>query len=182
MIDERIDILNDDLTVIKTCLKSDAHKNGWFHASVHVWLYTDDGKILLQKRSPDKIAFPDLWDVSVAGHISAGEDAITSALREIEEEIGLTLLESDLFEIGNFKEKHQHKKDFIDNEIHLIYIGKLCVDLNQLKIQEEELTALKLISIKNFKKALSKPNFDKFYVPHYLAYYDFVLSKIQTHL
>lgn len=182
MIDELIDMLNDDLTVIKTCLKSDAHKNGWFHASVHIWFYTDDGQLLLQKRSPDKIAFPDLWDISVAGHISAGEDAITSALRETEEEIGLTISESDLLMIGDFKEKHQHRSDFIDNEIYHIYIGKLLVDLNQLKIQEEELTALKLISIEDFKKALSKPDSGKFYVPHYPAYYDFVLKKIQNQL
>lgn len=152
MVDELIDVLADDLTVVKTCLKSEAHKNGWFHASVHIWFFTDDGDILIQKRAKDKIAFPDLWDVSVAGHISAGEDEITSALREIEEEIGLEILEKDLFKIGTFKERFQHNNDFIDNEIHYVFLSKLKTDIHLLKIQKEELSAIKLISISSFKK------------------------------
>jgi isopentenyldiphosphate isomerase len=69
MTDELIDILNEDLTVLKSCLKSEAHKHGYLHASVHVWFYTNAGEILIQKRSATKIAFPCLWDVSLAGHI-----------------------------------------------------------------------------------------------------------------
>ena len=91
MAEELIDILDDDLSVIRTCLKSEAHKNGWLHPTVHIWLYTDEGKILVQKRAKNKSSFPDLWDVSVAGHIMASEEAIISAVREIKEEIGLSV-------------------------------------------------------------------------------------------
>jgi len=178
MNDELIDILNDDLTFLKTCLKSKAHKHGYLHASIHVWFYTESGEILIQKRSLDKIAFPGLWDVSVAGHISAGENAITSALREVEEEIGLSISKNKLHKIGIYRETHQHKSDFIDNEIHHIYIGKLPVSINQLKIQKEELSAIKLISINTFKSALDKLDFQKTYVPHSKEYYTFVLNEI----
>jgi len=159
MNDEYIDILNDDLSFLKTCLKSEAHKHGYLHASVHVWFYTDAGKILIQKRSPNKISFPNLWDVSVAGHISAGEDAITSALREIKEEIGLSITKDELRKIGNFHERHNHTSNFIDNEIHLIYIGRISTPLNQLKIQEEEVSAIKLIPMATFKKKSRSPQF-----------------------
>ena len=73
--DELIDILdaNGNLTN-RTAMKSKAHKNGWYHQTVHVWFYTLDGKILLQQRSKNKDVFPLLWDVSVAGHIGAGEN------------------------------------------------------------------------------------------------------------
>jgi len=182
MEDEYIDILNEDLTVSKICLKSEAHKHGYLHASVHVWFYTKDGDILFQKRSKNKIAFPNLWDVSIAGHISAGETAINSAIRETEEEIGLTITKNELYKIGSFKEIHQHKEDFIDNEIHLIYIGELSIPLNQLKIQEEELSAIKLIPINTFKKKLKKINFHKRYVPHSIGYYKFVLNEISNNL
>ena len=152
------------------------------HASVHVWFYTDTGKILLQKRSPNKIAFPNLWDVSVAGHISAGEDTITSALREIEEEIGLSISKDELQEIGSYHEKHQHAPDFIENEIHHIYIGRIFASINELKIQEEELSAIKLIPIDTFKTALTHPDFNKTYVPHSKDYYTFVLNTISENL
>lgn len=178
MADELIDILNDDLTVSKTCLKSDAHKHGYLHASIHVWFYTDSGEILIQKRSSTKIAFPNLWDVSVAGHISTGENEITAALREVEEEIGLVISKDAILKIGSYHETHQHRPDFIDNEIHLIYISKLYTPINELKIQKEELSAIKLISIDIFKKELENPNFSKTYVPHSEKYYKFVLQNI----
>ena len=80
--DELIDILdsNGDFTG-KTAMKSEAHKNGWFHATVHIWFYTTDGKILLQQRGKHKETHPLLWDVSVAGHVGAGEAIETSAIR-----------------------------------------------------------------------------------------------------
>ena len=180
--DEYIDILNDDLTILKTCLKSEAHKHGYLHASVHVWFYTDKGELLFQKRSKNKIAFPNLWDVSVAGHISAGETAIYSALREVEEEIGLSITKNKLEKIGSFNEMHQHRKDFIDNEIHLIYTSRLSTPLNQLKIQKEELSAIKLIPISTFKEELRTPDFYKSYVPHSNEYYTFVLNEISNNL
>ncbi len=182
MEDELIDIMNEDLTVFKTCLKSEAHKHGYLHASVHVWFYTMNGEILFQKRSKNKIAFPNLWDVSVAGHILTGETAINSAIREVKEEIGLSITKEALKKIGSFKEIYQHRKDFIDNEIHLIYIGRLLIPLNQLKIQKEELSAIKLIPIDTFKKELKKTDFHNKHVPHSNEYYTFVLNKITNNL
>ncbi len=182
MDDEYIDILNGDLTVLKKCLKSKAHKYGYLHASVHVWFYTDDGKILLQKRSANKIAFPGLWDVSVAGHIVTEENKVTSALREIKEEIGLSISEKQLDYIGLFKEKHDHKIDFIDNEIHFTFISNLKKSLNQLKILKEELSAIKLIKIESFSKIINTSSFKNKYVPHKKEYYHFVLNEILKRL
>ncbi len=182
MTDELIYILNDDLSFLKTTLKSKVHKHGYLHASVHVWFYTDAGEVLLQKRSPTKIAFPNLWDVSVAGHISSGGIPITSAIREIEREIGLVCSENELKHIGQFNEIHHHKDDFIDNEIHYIYLCKLSKPINQLKIQEEELSAIKLMPVITFIHELTKNNFTKTYVPHLQEYYSFVLKKLNKYL
>lgn len=116
MADELIDILSEDLTILKTCLKSEVHKYGHLHASVHIWFYTNKNEILIQKRTATKIAFPNLWDISVAGHISAGETAISSAIREIKKEIGFVVPKNELLRIGIFKEAFTHQNDFIDNE------------------------------------------------------------------
>ena len=53
-------------------------------------------KTLLQKRCANKKLYPNTWDIAVGGHISAGEDALLSAKRELEEELGLN---SDDYEI-----------------------------------------------------------------------------------
>ena len=45
--------------------------------------------LLLQKRSENKDAFPGCYDISSAGHLPAGQDYLSSALRELEEELGI---------------------------------------------------------------------------------------------
>jgi len=48
--DELIDILTSEGKATgKSALKSEAHHHGWFHATVHIWLFTTDAKVLLQK-------------------------------------------------------------------------------------------------------------------------------------
>lgn len=176
MTDEFIDILNVDLSFQKTALKSEAHKYGWLHASVHIWFYTLDDKLLFQKRSLDKISFPDVWDVSVAGHIGAGESPELSALREIEEEIGLKIRIADLTSIGVYREKHVVNENYIDNEIHYIYKCFLRVPIRELKIQQEELTDLKLIPKTEFDTEIHQLIHQ--YAKHPLDYYQKVLSHI----
>ncbi len=53
--------------------KKELHENGLWHSAVHVWIYNSKGEILLQKRSMKVTNWPGRWDISVAGHIPAGE-------------------------------------------------------------------------------------------------------------
>lgn len=181
MTDELIDILHDDLSYQKTALKSEAHKYGWLHASVHIWFYTENNELLFQKRSPTKIAFPNKWDVSVAGHIPTGETPMPGALREIEEEIGLIVTENELIPIGTFQEKNRHKVDFVDNEIYYLFLVKLKKNIDQLKIQQEELTALKLIPLEDCERYLKSTIGDPNFASHSSDYYQFVFNHIKIH-
>ena len=72
------------------------HQEGLFHPTVHIWFYTPTPNILLQKRAANKQTFPNLWDVSVAGHVASGETVLEGATREIEEEIGLSVKPEEL--------------------------------------------------------------------------------------
>ncbi len=46
-------------------------------------------RVFLQKRSMAKDTAPGRWDSSCSGHLDAGEDYLTAAVRELGEEIGL---------------------------------------------------------------------------------------------
>lgn len=86
MADELIEIYNgnnEPLGIEK--MKSEAHRNGLWHRASHIWIYNSAGEILLQLRAENKELYPNMWDISAAGHISAGEEPIISALREMEE-------------------------------------------------------------------------------------------------
>jgi isopentenyl-diphosphate delta-isomerase len=157
--DEIIDILTPEgKSTGKTALKSEAHKNGWFHATVHIWLFTSDEKILLQKRAMTKKVFPGLWDISVAGHVGAGEEILTSAKRELFEEIGLQLEEKDLIKIGTRIHQVSHKNGIQDNEHHHVFIAELKVPITKLTIQIEEVDDVQLFDLEILKNTEKHEN------------------------
>lgn len=177
--DELIDILTaDGAPTGTTAMKSEAHQKGLFHPTVHIWFYTRNGEILLQKRASNKDTHPGLWDVSVAGHIGAGEDILDSALREIEEEIGLSVSEGNLQKIGIFKSVQKHSEILIDCEFHHTFLSELKVPLKYLTKQETEVDDLKLLPIHQFEAELKHPEKSKVYVPHRQEYYATILVKI----
>lgn len=178
--DELIDILTPDgKPTGKAALKSEAHKNGWFHATVHIWLFTSDGKILLQKRALNKKVFPGLWDISVAGHIGAGEKILSAAKREVFEEIGLTLEDKELIKIGTRIHQVTHKNGIQDNEHHHIFIAELKVPVSELKIQKEEVAGIKLFDLLVLKNT---KNLENVLLSRFHSYYVSVYESIMKYL
>ena len=174
--DELIEILNEDGSFSgKSVLKSEAHQKGIFHASAHIWICNTNNEILIQKRAEHKDTFPNLWDISVAGHISFGESPLTSALREVKEEIGLDLQENALKSAGTFEKKIHHSKDLIDHELHFLYVCKIPLSLADLTPQASEVSALKLISFDSFTEITQRANF----VPHGKTYFELVRRSFQ---
>ena len=176
--DELIDILDADGNHTgKQCLKSVAHEKGFYHETVHVWFYTQDGKVLLQKRGPEKETFPNLWDVSVAGHIQSKEPVLEAALREIDEELGLQIQKEDLTKIAFRKAEKTHPNGIQDNEFFHVFLAELKVDVSQLQKQEEEVADVALFDLsilKGTKEVSLVPNFDH--------YFEFIFSEISSTL
>lgn len=70
--------------------KLDAHRApGLLHLAFSVFLYRDDGRILLQRRSPSKYHFPSYWANACCSHPGPGEDVVASAEMRVGEELGM---------------------------------------------------------------------------------------------
>ena len=76
--------------------KEEIYKRGLWHRSVHIWIENDKQELLVQKRNPLKNTFPNLWAISSAGHVIAGETSIESGLRELKEELDVDAKKEDL--------------------------------------------------------------------------------------
>lgn len=77
---------------VLTCRKhrrGDYLANGDYHLVVHVWMLSSEGKFLLTKRSPNK-GFPNMWETT-GGSALSGDDSLTAAIREVQEETSLKL-------------------------------------------------------------------------------------------
>ena len=177
--DEWVDIVNTSgHPTGETVLKSDAHRKGFLHPTVHIWCYSDDGRVLLQKRSAYKSTFPLMWDVSVAGHIATGEAPIAAALREIEEEIGLKIEAAQLQKIGLYHETQRHENGIIDAELHHMYLLRLDPEVTDFSLQAEEVEALEWWGLDKLKLAVENPKGKENLVPHEHSYYKAVMRAI----
>ena len=108
--------------------RSIAHRKGIRHRTAHVWLARiRDGKVqvLLQKRSLEKDSHPGCFDMSSGGHIPAGVDYVPSAIRELEEELGVKTGGEELLYCGTrrfYWEDEFHGKPFVDNQVSRVYL------------------------------------------------------------
>ncbi len=180
MVDEMIDIYdkhNNPLGLQK--MKSEAHEKGLWHRGAHIWVYNSKGELLLQLRANDKQFFPDCWDISAAGHVAAGEEPLVSALRELEEEVGISAEPEELEFFGIHKEEHiLHDGTFCNNEYCYTYILRYEGSFESLEMQKEEVQGLRFIDIDLLEKDLVK-NPER-YVPH--KHWAEVLNKIKLSL
>lgn len=126
------------------------HRDGDLHGTAHVWLirYREDKQsadVLLQKRSKNKDSFPGSYDISSAGHIPAGADFLDSALRELEEELGIKAGAEDLnygFTHMGYHEEEFYGKLFKNHEYSKVYLYECDLPVEEMKIQEEEVESV----------------------------------------
>uniref|UniRef100_A0A7S0ZG27 Nudix hydrolase domain-containing protein n=1 Tax=Timspurckia oligopyrenoides TaxID=708627 RepID=A0A7S0ZG27_9RHOD len=192
--EEKFDLLNEDGSMLGVSKRrSLVHRDGdcgdW-HRSVHIWLFSVDKtskeiSILLQMRSPGKDTFPNCWDVSSAGHVGSGDVSFSTAIRELEEELGLSVNENQLEFVFSVKSSNRGYSPaqgaFIDNEIQDVYAlyTPTQYDKSDLKLQESEVSNVKYIPLAEYKSALQSKNDS--YVPRPDAYqeqlFEFLESK-----
>ena len=90
--EEQLEIVNEKGEAIGLAPRSRIHGDpSLMHRVVHVLVFNHEGKLLLQKRSLNKDVAPGKWDTSVGGHVGVGEEPISSARRETEEELGIAV-------------------------------------------------------------------------------------------
>jgi isopentenyl-diphosphate delta-isomerase len=145
--------------------KSEVHRDGDWHGAAHVWILNRKGEILIQRRSPTKENWPNLWDVSVAGHISAGEEPVEAAIREAREELGITLVPGEcryLFTI--LEQVTLNKGNYIDNEFHHVFLVERDLDVRDLKFSDGEVAEVRFVAVRELQTDLSTD--PSGFVPH----------------
>ena len=90
MDEELVDLVDEDGRAIGTEVRSVVRRDNLRHAATAVLVRDPDGRIYLHRRSDTKDWAPGPWDAAAGGVIAAGEDPHASALRELEEELGIT--------------------------------------------------------------------------------------------
>ncbi len=85
----RIPIVNEQDEIIEY-KERDLLAPGDIFRVAGLWIYDEEGNILLARRAEVKKKHPGLWAVSVAGTVEEGETYDSNILKEMEEELGIT--------------------------------------------------------------------------------------------
>ncbi|GAF20920.1 Nudix hydrolase YfcD [Bacillus sp. JCM 19047] len=129
------------------------HQNGLWHETFHLWMINNNNRepqIYLQLRSQTKKDFPNLFDITAAGHLHSKETTL-DGLREVEEELGIALSSDDIYFIGQFLDRI-HTKPFLDNEIASSYVHFTSQLIESFSLQKEEVAGMVAIPFHQFKE------------------------------
>lgn len=88
--DEILDIVDEQDRVVGRSPRGEAYAKGLRHRCVFVLARDAEERIFVHRRTPTKLVFPSRYDMFVGGVVGAGESYDSAALREAEEELGVT--------------------------------------------------------------------------------------------
>lgn len=111
-------VVDQDDVFIRWASRTEVHRDHLIHRSIHVLVFDEDNRVIIQQRSAQKATYPLYWDVSCSGHVDYSDypqknDTKTVhpnqnlatlyeavAQRELKEELGVM---ADLHYIDYFK-------------------------------------------------------------------------------
>lgn len=143
--------------------RSAVHHDGDWHRAVMVFVI--NGKqLLLQRRSLTKATGAGMLDLSYAGHVAADEDALTAAVREGREELGLMVKADGLLHIGEVKVQSRRPRSdkfgqlSIRNHFYDVYIWHTTAPAEKMILQKEEVSEVFYVSIGEFLRMVCEKN------------------------
>ncbi len=132
----------------RTHLRGDKFEDGEYYVCCEVWVINSEGKFLTTKRHPDLKA-GNQWEF-IGGGTHAGEGTVTSAVRELLEETGISATEEDL----KFMTTYANKNYFQD-----IYVLKRDVPIEDIVLQPEETVDVKWSSADEIQQMIDSGEF-----------------------
>lgn len=147
---EIFDIYDENMNHIGTKERSAVHRDGDWHKTFHAWvIFRNDGGdwVVMQKRGANADTFPNLLDISAAGHYQAGE-TMQDGVRELHEELGLTEAKfEDLISLGQRRSVAKYDGVF-DSQVSDVFFYICNKPLSDYRYQKSELAGLIALPVK----------------------------------
>ena len=119
-----------------TLVRGESVPEGYFHLCSEIIVRHIDGSYLIMQRDKRK-HLGGMWEATAGGSALQGEDPLTCARRELQEETGI--VSDELIEIGRVLH-HGHRTYYVD------YLCITKVDKDSIVLQEGETIAFKWVA------------------------------------
>lgn len=152
---EKFDLVDRNRIPLGETMERGTHTpDGKYRQTIHIAIFNSRGELLIQQRQNIKRVWPNMWDISVGGCVSAGEYSYIAAQRELQEELGVSVDFSNIRPsfTSNFA------RGFDD-----YYILNLDLDIADLKLQETEVQNAKWATYDEVKKLIDEGKFVEYY-------------------
>lgn len=153
--EEKFDVLNESGEFTgEVASREECHKKGLWHRAVYAFIIDDNKNVLLQKRSSTKKLWPNMWDVTVGGHVDSGEFGRQALIREVKEELGIEINDDDIkYLVGSTSINEQG--DIINKHYNECYLITRNIDISDIKVQKEEVSEVKYFSEEELLKRIA---------------------------
>ncbi len=145
---EEVILVNEHDEVLGVAEKLEAHQKGLLHRAFSVFVFNEQGKLLLQQRALHKYHSPGLWTNTCCSHPRPTETTVEAARRRCLEEMGIAL---SLKEIFSFVYKVDFENGLSEHEYDHVYIGRYEKDP---RINKEEVMNYKWMTPQDIQKEL----------------------------
>ena len=123
---EEVVLVNEADEELGTMEKMEAHEKGILHRAFSVFLFNDEGEMLLQQRAFEKYHSGGLWTNTCCSHPRPNENTKNAAIRRLVEEMGI---EAEIEEVFSFTYKAELDKGMIEHELDHVFFGSFSGEL-----------------------------------------------------
>lgn len=121
--------------------KADAHDGeGVLHRAFSLFLFNDEGELLLQRRAPEKRLWGGYWSNSCCSHPRRGESLSLATARRMRDELNL---ETELEHIYRFCYHAKFGDSGSEHELCHVYLGCVAGDVRP---NDSEIDAIRYVS------------------------------------
>jgi len=152
----RVPIVNEQDEIIGHKERDDLTSEDIGRAS-GVWFVNSKGEVLLAQRAAVKKFNPLIWGVSAAGMVDEGESYAENIIREVREELGITIREDELIPGAHRLIRRSAHVYFYQS-----YYLKQDIAIEDVVLQKEEVENVRWISIPDLKKWVAEKPEDFF--------------------
>jgi isopentenyl-diphosphate delta-isomerase len=138
-----VDVLDNQLGLMP---KMEAHEKAVLHRAFSVFIFNDEGELMLQQRAAHKYHSPLLWTNTCCSHQRDGESNIEAGKRRLIEEMGF---KTNLKEIFSFVYKAPFDNGLTEHELDHVMIGNFN---GTPKINTDEVASYKWMTLEEVKK------------------------------
>jgi isopentenyl-diphosphate delta-isomerase len=146
-------IVDENDNEIGTAPLTEVWQKGLYHRIVSIFVQDDQGRMLLQLRSPEVKIYPNCWDQAAGGHVDAGQTYDQAAANELAEELGLQ--DVTLKVLGTFRSNNKFDDGRIINQFERVYVAQVPHDV-VLRPEASEVSKLLWFTTAELKVQIAK--------------------------